>query len=821
MTIIYPNTSLEFLLHAGLLTERAYSALYMRGVRTVGELMERRKKGWLNRHNYSMDALMDVEALLKRVDSGDVYFQRYIHMKGEGAKMTAIANPALIDSREAHAFNRTYVLIAYENITKLRGDAVQLVRELFPDARTMWAAILNKSYDVLTIHRDLGRTGNIELRRLLLHYLKAMRKHILNASNLDEDQLHVVEELIRVLSANINTFDDEVIIHAFLSERQRQDLVRLFRTLSDCLSPAAREFQLKYLSTFNDANKLFGLPEAMLAERFAFTPDRTVLHEMWEMIQTLEEAYSEEAYSDKDVRLQARIAHAFPWLSAADQRFVFLFHQDNDSMPLFYVMLQLLRNSGGRALEIYAMVNGIKDGIKHTLEDVAAEIALTRERVRQLFEKGHRISKETIERYICWGDYISLMDSNYITALSPKYRMIQEEERLPEDFGVFCALLTLMGDFDMIRIGEKIVAVHRRIRPYVYVKHIRNQLIQISQKRHSEDAVFDLHSFVTAVPESLREDVFRIVCLVATTYTDMPFDEDWKVAIKQNYVDITGEAFKILESNGHPMSLEDIFMQFKQRYPGHKYTEPEQLRLWILKHDNIKPIGKTSTYGLTTWQRVFYGNIRDLLRQTLDASPRPIHINQLEAIAKQYFPTTNAKSISSSMSQDEASTFVAFRGGYFGLSSKVYSPKYKTTGNDRRYTFSERLSMLTKFIAAYHRFPFSSGGDEEQGLQRWLYNAENGLLDLTRIQKSKLMAELEPFRNAHLPENENEERFLEACEEYKAYIENEYDLPTRRDNPELYDWMRRSKENYNSYIDNRRYYLTELFNYIHSLGFKI
>lgn len=38
---------------------------------------------------------------------------------------------------------------------------------------------------------------------------------------------------------------------------------------------------------------------------------------------------------------------------------------------------------------------------------------------------------------------------------------------------------------------------------------------------------------------------------------------------------------------------------------------------------------------------------------------------------------------------------------------------------------------------------------------------------------------------------------------------------------ELYDWMSRSKANYNSYIDNRRHYLTELFNYINSLGFKI
>lgn len=80
---------------------------------------------------------------------------------------------------------------------------------------------------------------------------------------------------------------------------------------------------------------------------------------------------------------------------------------------------------------------------------------------------------------------------------------------------------------------------------------------------------------------------------------------------------------------------------------------------------------------------------------------------------------------------------------------------------------------------------------------------------------------LQPFRDSHFPENETEERFLETCEQYRAHIEKEYELPTRGSNTELFDWMKRAKENYNSYIDNRRYYLMELFNYIHSLGFDL
>ena len=818
---IYLNTTLDNLQYWGLLTNRAVKALHMKGVRTVRELLDQRRKGRLS--HLDPDVQTEIGDFVFKLRWGRYTFllgNWYMNMEDE--IMPPSPNTTVIDAQLQQTLNYgVFTVRAYESVSDLRRDVSKFLRELFPDAWKMADAILKKTYDVLTVHRDLGWMGNVELRRLLLHYLKVMRKYIFKAKSRDEKTLGTVEELIHILEANINTFDDEVAMHDLLSTRQRRELLHLFDTLSAGLSEEAVAIQRRYLPAFTDAMKLFGLPEFVLAERCDIGLDRPVLHEVWDFVQTLEDAFSEEAYSGKDVRLRAIIAWIFPWLSAADRRFVFRFHQDNDSMPLFYIMMQLLRNSSDTSIEIYALANGIKDGQKHALEDIAATKYLSRERMRQHFWKGHRVLTITIKRYIKWGDYASLLDSNYITALSPKYRMIQEGEQLPQDFDIFCALLSVFDDFKVIHIGEKEVAVHRRLRPYVHVNHIRNQLTRISHKQYRKDAVFELQSLVEDVPEDLREDAFWIVCQVAQAYSDIPFDEDWKVAIKQNYVDGPGEIYKILERKGKPMSLKAIFTQFKRNFPNHKFTEPEQLRTWISKHEHIKSIGMTRTYGLDKWKNVFYGNIRDLLRQTLEASSRPIHIDKLTTIVKRHFPTTNAKSISSSMAQEAAKDFVAFQGGFFGLSSKIYSSKYKTAEEERRYTFNERLRMLTQFIAAYHRFPFSRGGEAEQGLQRWLYNVENKLLDLTNSQRNRLKTALQPFRDSHFPENETEERFLETCEQYKAYIEKEYETPTRRSNTELYDWMKRAKENYNSYIDNRRYYLTELFNYIHSLGFDL
>ena len=827
--VIYQDTKIELLQHAGLLTWQAYNALYKIGIRTIGEITEWKKKRFLNQIHFSQGELKDINSLLKSIKSGYIYIaQRYQSPNYLSANIPPSITSSLKYPNEVNSLNvdyntftRAYVFKAYNNISQLRGDAIDLVRELFPNAQSMGDAILNESYDVLTVHRDLGMTGNVELRELIQHYLKVMRKYILQAKYYEQRILDTVENLINILEKSINTFDFDVLVNDFISARQRIDLFNYFDTLTSSLSVEARAIQLMYMPNLSDAFKLFGIPEFLIAEKCSLSLDHPALHEVWNMIQNIEDALGEEIYSGADVKLQAFIFINFSWLSAAGRRFVFRFHYDYNTFPLFYIIWQMILRSSERELDIYALANGIRDGQRHKLEDIAVQKMLTRERARQLLEKGKREASEKVKRLFNWSDYKSLLDSNLITALSPKYRMIQEDEKLPQDFGVFCSLLTIVGDFEVISIGEKLVAVNKRLRPYVYVKHIKNQLIKLSQKRHCEDSVFALQSMVADVPEELRDDAFKIICQVAQVYSDIPFDENWKVAFKQNYIDIPQEIFKILEAYGKPMSLEAIFEQFKRKYPDHKYSEPEQLRMTISKHGHIKSIGMTSTYGLDTWKHVFYGNIRDLLRQTLKASSYPIHIDKLTAIVKKYFPTTNAKSISSSMTQETAKELVAFKGGFFGLSSKKYSSKYRPAEPERRYTFNERLKMLTEFIATYHRFPYTSGGNLEQSLQRWLYNVENNQLEFTKSQKNKLETALQPFRDSHFPENETEERFLENCEQYKDHIEKEYELPTRSTNIELYDWMKRAKESYNSYIDNRRYYLTQLFNYIQSLGFDL
>lgn len=121
----------------------------------------------------------------------------------------------------------------------------------------------------------------------------------------------------------------------------------------------------------------------------------------------------------------------------------------------------------------------------------------------------------------------------------------------------------------------------------------------------------------------------------------------------------------------------------------------------------------------------------------------------------------------------------------------------------------------------YHRFPSYNGSEEEASLMRWLYNATNDVLVLTEEQKLLLDATMKQYDELGYPRSATEYEFLTKCLDVKDYIRQHHTLPTNKEAPELYAWLRRSRDNYDSFTDKRRQYMTDLLNYVLSFGFCI
>ena len=662
---IYQNTSLKCLRDEGLLTERAFHALTGMGVKTAGQLIGYKGTGWEVQHNIGLGAIMDTDAFFTKLESGQIKYAESISEDPDAISP---------EKSEPPVATRESTIKAYESISGLSGIVPSFLYELFPDSEKMESAILNGEYDVLTVQRDLGRMGNIELRKLLQHYLKTVRKYESKEEHPSRTVLRTAKKLIRRLSANLYSFPREVIWQDFLSIPQRQKLQQMFDALASWLSAEARALLRQHLPSFTDVLQLFGMPEALVAEKFGFKPGRATIHEIWRMNQTLEDAFSEEVFSDQDAWLYRRIGHCFPWLSPADRRFVFRFQMDNGSMPLFFIALKLVESCHEKSINIWAYTNGIIDGERHTMKEIGAIFNQTQERPRQLTWEGKGILERTMKRFTRWGDYSSLLASSYISELSPHFRRIQEQERLPQDFKYFCVILTLLDDYEVVRLKDKEAVVRNQLRQYISMIDLR-EMQNLSVKKYARDTVFDLHALVTHIPAELQEDAVQFLCQWTEANTGIHFGEDGKGIFKQNHVDVGEEAYLILKEHGKPMPLKTLFRKFKRRYPDHKYTDIEQFRVPILIHEHIKAKGHASIYGLDTWDNVYYGNIRDLLRLTMEASPVPVHIDELTEAAQKHFPKTNVASIISSMKQCEK-TFVPFQGNCYGLATKNYPPEY-------------------------------------------------------------------------------------------------------------------------------------------------
>ena len=314
------------------------------------------------------------------------------------------------------------------------------------------------------------------------------------------------------------------------------------------------------------------------------------------------------------------------------------------------------------------------------------------------------------------------------------------------------------------------------------------------------------------------KDVIRYV---ATEINDAYITEDEKLFLPQNYVDVPEELYNILARKGEPMHFEDIFNEFKARFPNHKYTTSQQIKTHLLKHKHIKSVGKTSRYGLDSWKGIYFGSIRDLLIDLLNASDVPLHIDRLYEGVRKHYPNTTKASLAVTMEDGNLQRFVEFEGNYFGLSVKKYPSEYVEATTIQRFRFEDRFQMFKDFVEAYHRFPSYSGSSQEASLMRWYYNINSGVLSTTEEQQNKLEETLRHYDELGYPRSSTEYEFFIKCQDVKDFIRQYHVLPTNSKAPELYAWLHRSRDNYDSYTDKRRQYMTDLLNFVLSFGFSI
>ena len=511
------------------------------------------------------------------------------------------------------------------------------------------------------------------------------------------------------------------------------------------------------------------------------------------------------------------IEETFPFLSGSQIDFVFDYWRQHNAYPCFYIAYYFIRHSEKTDLNAYSLLFGFIDKYQRNHKEVAQILNMSPERIRQLVVGLKDCRKISCLKLKDWESYKNLNESTILNENSVEFLEIKEKERLNFNFHIFSRILYIVFDYEVEEISNTIIALNTKKIPDFKFNRSIKLLKNIINTKYSEDTVIPIENTVNYLPKIQQSIACDIMYYVAKEFYNCNIINKRTLLIKKNFVDLFKELYDIINEVGKPISINDLFEIFKSKHPTHKFTDPQSIKPYLYKNPFVRSIGNSARYALVNWEHVFFGNIRAMVLDILDKSPEPVHIENIFDKVQENFPKTTIRSVLSTCQ----SVAIPFNEGYYGLETKEYSKDFIEKTFQKRYAFATRLRMYKEFVNTYHRFPTSVGAEQESSLHRWLYNIQHDILDITEEQRQELNEMLLSYENSGYPRTAAENKFLQKCNDFKDYVNNNYALPTYNDGEELFFWIRRSKDNFVSYTDQRKAYLIELLNYLYSLGFCI
>ena len=186
-----------------------------------------------------------------------------------------------------------------------------------------------------------------------------------------------------------------------------------------------------------------------------------------------------------------------------------------------------------------------------------------------------------------------------------------------------------------------------------------------------------LNNFFKNEDNSLISVVFPVAERIINQEFDLIIDLDDNIVFKRNTVKQVSEyAIDALEKLGLPSKIEDIYKLIELNYP--EITKSQvALRGSLQRTPEIIYFGRSSTYGLKKWEiekeGIKGGTIKDIIFEYLQNNTNPIHILELLNEVHKYRDKTNARNIITNLKLDPQKLFIIFNQSFIGLSGKKYN----------------------------------------------------------------------------------------------------------------------------------------------------
>ena len=759
-----PQTSIEELLESGAISVHLYNCFKTAGFTDIHSIYDFRVKNgmfsFLNLKNFGQKALNEIENLLE-----GSFTPQPPATPACSERFSKVCKP--IFDRHSNGLLRAVFPTAADFCQSVNTTTTMPYYEgtslTIEQMTEMWQTTAKIINDVL---------DKPESKK----FSKEQRNHLIYVSRL----LTLQQERMKFQIGYSKKKDNPVV---------RKLMTDHYMHLCDQLSTRTRTLVMHYMPEYTDAIERYvagGLSTDALISR-----GRKSVSEINELQKAIFKFAQHLASTDVEEIEQAAIKTDFAFLGGNERDFVLQYYAAHKHLPMLFILYRHIMTSSARYETFFRQIYGLGCR-KMSRKEIAEESGLSFERVRQLL-KTNGLPKAITDN-ADWHFYKKLMSAQCVKAGEPSFEAIRAEERLSEiPFDAFGHLCCLAGDYVVIGEGDKSALVKSTLYEASQMKHALKKIEitalarSIQQKTIAPTEFLDSHVLRNLDAGTCRQAIDAIRDIAQAVY-NVGKDQAGNLVFRNTAVDIENELYDILDKNGEPLHVTEIFNRFKEQHPDHRYVAPQQIRPYLLTSQRIHAIGKSSKFAIDKWKDVYTGTIRQLIYATIDSSLMPIETREVFEKVREVFPDTNLNSVCSMIYSDKRfCRYKRSRVGIDGRSYEGFEPDDKTTW--QRFTFAQRLQQFKEFIKRHNRVPMASNDAHELTLMRWKNNIKSGRVKISDSERKTFDTLIE--EHSYLMMSKIEYTFMQRCEALKQFVSANKRLPRLSENPQLYNWYRK------------------------------
>jgi len=464
------------------------------------------------------------------------------------------------------------------------------------------------------------------------------------------------------------------------------------------------------------------------------------------------------------------------------------------------------------------------------LDDIALEINLSRERVRQirkscideLFNKllfTQNFNDDLLQNYNI-DTNANLIEINLETVKTINFRNgldLSREFITYILFSYLCNNFLLIGDIEDVlyiknskgsnrHIWSNFYLIKKNIVSEIDFKSLVDDINSRLAERINESYSFNFKSYLSKFlinrNLSVLDRAFPIAENIVNEEFEIYLDLDENIHFERSTSKKVYEyAYEALEGLGKPSKLSCIYKKVLE-LNSYYQTDENKLRAAMSRKNGFLPVGRKSVFGLKKWEDELDnfkgGTIRRIVEDYLSQFSKPKHISDITNHVLKYRPKSNQNSILQNLKLDESNIYVFYVDSFIGLSNKQYDKsfiKVSELQKENRKNWKESLEVLNNFINKEKRLPYSSGCPEsEKRLHRWFglqkRKCANGRL---RSENKKLILEISDKFSETI---EKQKKTKYSLSELINFIEDQKRMPSSKlaDERSLYKFYYKNKK---------------------------